>query len=240
MRKLKLAAQFVLAYVAGLVVASIFLALKVGGFIRIEHPERIPRNRRSMLIVVNHPSLVEPFFIPTLFFREWVWSPRKWGPWSTPDRTNLQKKLMWLFWIGGARNIPVPRKLGERESRREFVASVRAAFRRIRAVLKIGGRVILFFEGGRTTSVPPHERLRSPKGNELRPLRPTVGKLIAVANPTVLPISVTYPWVRDPKKGWLPIRIKVGHPVRFDGLAPGAVVDILQKSMLALADEGGD
>ncbi|MBI4088093.1 hypothetical protein HY418_01785, partial [Candidatus Kaiserbacteria bacterium] len=104
MRRLKKAAQFALAYVAGLIVALAFYVLKWRGFVRVEHPERIPPRKASMLIVVNHPSLVEPFFIPTLFFGEWVWSPRKWGPWSTPDSTNLKAKFMWLFWIGGARN----------------------------------------------------------------------------------------------------------------------------------------
>ena len=234
-------AQFALAYVAGLCIAPVYFLLKWIGLIKIEFPERLPRWERSMLIVSNHPSLLEPFLIPLLFFSEWVWFPVRWGPWSTPDRTNLKARLSWFFWVGGARNISIPRKREKGENNEEFLQAMHAALRKIRAVLRIGGRVVIFPEGGRTTSVPATERLKSPKGNELRPLRKRTGDIVVESCPTVLPIWIRYPWVENPKKGWLPIKTRIGEPMQFDsGLDAKVVVKRLQDALLALADEGED
>ncbi|RJQ35513.1 1-acyl-sn-glycerol-3-phosphate acyltransferase [Candidatus Parcubacteria bacterium] len=240
MQKSNKAPQFALAYVAGTIIAGIFHLLRAVGLVQLIHGERIPRWKSSLLIAVNHPSLVEPFFIPSLFVREWIWSPIKWGPWSTPDRTNLETKFAWFFWVGGARNIPVPRKRAEGETNRQFLHATYRALRRMGAILRIGGRIILFPEGGRTWRIPENERLRSPKDNELRPLRKRTGEIVVAARPTVLPISVSYPWVKDQRRGWLPIRIKIGHPVRFEESDPQVVARKLEAMLLALADEGED
>lgn len=241
MRSLKKAALLALVYVAGVCIASVYFLLKITGLFKIEFSERLPYRERGMLVVSNHPSLLEPFFIPVLFFREWIWSPVSWAPWSTPDRTNLGRKLHWFFWVGGARNIPIPRKRAKGENNEEFLRAMHDSLRRIRAVLHIGGRIVLFPEGGRTTSVTAAERLRSPKGNELRSLRKRIGDIIVAARPSTLLIWVDYPWTRNPKKGWLPIRVKIGELMRFDGESdPKVVVERLQKALLALADEGED
>ncbi|MCR4325575.1 MAG: 1-acyl-sn-glycerol-3-phosphate acyltransferase [Patescibacteria group bacterium] len=237
MRKLKLkkAAQFALAYVAGAVIALVFYVLRATRVVRVEHRERVPRRQSSLLIISNHPSLLEPFVIPSLFFTEWALSPRIWGPWSTPDRGNLRTKLVWCFWIGGARNVPIPRKKEKGESHDAFREATYAALRKLRAILRIGGRIVVFPEGGRTTSVPVVKRLRSVKGYELRPVRKRVSELIAQTDPSVLPL-----WVEYPRCGCTRMRIKVGHVIRFGNIDPETVADQLQSAMLALADEGED
>lgn len=263
MRALKRAAQFALVYITGLVFTPAYFLLKGNGLVQVLRGERLPRWKRSILVVLNHPSLLEPFVVGMLFFREWILSPAKWMPWFTPDRTNLTAKLSWFFWLGGARNIPIPRKREKDESRMAYGRAVYKALRKVAAVLRVGGRVTFFPEGGRTGSVPLKDRRRSPKGKELRPLLRVVGKLIERAKPTVLLVWFGYPWATYPEderenakwfhikirertwrvirpSGWLPIRIKIGQPMRFDGLKPSAIVEILQKSMMALADEGED
>jgi 1-acyl-sn-glycerol-3-phosphate acyltransferase len=230
-RPIRSCALLALAYVAGLAIAAAFFVLRLVGRIRVDFKDRRPRWQRSMLIVTNHPSLIEAFMLPVLFFPEWAFAPAKWGPWSMPDRAN-QKKLSWFFWIGSARNIPVPRQRAPDESEAAFEhARLRSRYRLL-AVLRSGGRVFMFPEGGRTTSVPADERLRSISGKELRPLRDRVGEIILRTNALVLPIWIEFPGDRV----WL--RFKFGQAVRFrPGIRPHAVVRHLENALLRLADE---
>lgn len=228
----KKAALFALAYIVGTCIASVFYLLKVLRCIRVEHLERLPRWQRSMLILSNHRTPFEPFFIPSLFAREWVRSPIQWGPWSTPGRD----KLKW-DWLGeDMRNIAIPRKRKGGESREEFQEAIQDAFRRIKEVLREGGRIILFGEGTRLAKVPANQRLKSPKGNELRHLRHRVGDIILASLPTVLPI-----WVQYPERGWFPIKIKIGHSLIFSSdMTSQDVIEKLEDTLLVLADEGED
>lgn len=230
-RRIRSCALLTLAYGAGLAIAVVFFALRLVGRIRVDFKDRRPRWQPRMLIVTNHPSLIEAFLLPILFFPEWVFSPTRWAPWSMPDRAN-QKRLSWFFWIGSARNIPVPRQRAEGESEADFDRARLRSRYRLLAVLRSGGRVFMFPEGGRTTSVPADERLRSLTGKELRPLRDRVGELILRADALVLPI-----WIEFPEEKVF-CRFKFGHATRFEpGSAPHAVVRQLEHTLLRLADE---
>lgn len=233
MRKLKQFTLLALPYVAGACMRFTLLLLEAIAFVKIEHKERVPKWKPSVLVISNHPSLLEAVFLPAiLFFSEWVWSPVKWGPWSTPDRANL-KKLLWFFWLGGSRNIPIPRKRKKGESREAFIVAVHAARRRINAILKIGGRVVVFAEGGRTTRVPSEKRLQSPRGHEIRPFVDGVGETIACTGCSVLLV-----WVEYSKHAWPKMCVKFGTLLQYQkGTDPKTIARDLENKMLALADE---
>src|SRR3989338_111269 len=226
---------FVLAYVSGVIVGSVFHLLKLIRLIEVQHEDRLPRRQKSLLVLPNHPSLKEPAFAPPLFMKEWIFSQVEWGPWSTPDRNNL-RKVFWFMWIGGSRNLPMARKRLKGERREALAREMRASRRRLHVVLRSGGRVVYFTEGGRTTSVPVEKRIRTPKGKELRPLRPSLGDLVVATGASVLPI-----WFEYPTSGWVWIRIKIGKLIPFDLTMTGSdIKNVVQESLLALADEGED
>jgi len=229
MRKLLSAILFCVSYVAGIVLATVYAIGEFLLIVEMQHKERYPRWEHNMIIAVNHPRLVEAVFAPALLIREWFLAPRKWGPWSAPDQTNTKKKWWWFFWLGLGRSVQVPR--GD-------LKGMRKAFLRVLAILRSGGRVIIFPEGGRTWKGKDH--LMSRNGHKIRPLKNGVGKLVARTEASVLPVWVDYAPVRHYFRRSIVI-IKIGEPMYFPrGVSHQEVTVALEKALLDLADEGED
>ena len=176
--------------------------------LEIWYKQYVPYREQRMIIVLNHPKLLEAVFAPVLFINEWISAPGKWAPWSTPDQKNMKTKWYWFFWLAAGRAVRFPR--GDKRG-------VQKALLRVLAILRAGGRVIVFPEGGRTW-----------KGNEFR--FSSKGKKI---------------WV-DYAPLWhffrrAPVIVKIGPLMRFPkGVSHREVTDTVEEALLLLADEGED
>ena len=226
----------VFTYPYGIVIGIIFRLLVILGKIRILHWERFPHWKKRIILVSNHPSLLEPFLLPALFFREYFLHPFKYAPWSTPDRTNFYDRWYW-FWLR-PRAIPIDRKNTQGKFK---------AFFETKEVITSGGIIILFPEGGRTFK--GKRFLYSQKGKKLRILKNGIGWLVLQTKALVVPV-----WVEgtdkvlpnNPEKLFsLPhfgekITIKIGTPLRFhqsSRYSRNQVTQIIAKALLKLADE---
>jgi 1-acyl-sn-glycerol-3-phosphate acyltransferase len=126
-------------YPIGVILGIMFNLLRLLRRIKVHHPERFPHGRGNVVLVSNHPSLLEPFLLITLFFRDYLFHPFKYGPWSTPDIKNFYNR--WFFFWLRPRAIPIPR---------ESEGGKKDSFNQMKKVLDAGGILILFPEGGRT------------------------------------------------------------------------------------------
>ena len=224
-------------YSIGILLGSLFYLLKTLGTIQILHWERFPKKPANLILISNHPSLVEPILLPALFFRGYIFHPFKFTPWSTPDRSNYYDRWYW-FWTR-PRAVPVDRK----DKREEL-----KAFFKLKEILTSGGTVVFFPEGGRTFK--GEEFFYSQKGKKLRMLKEGTGLLVTKTQATVLPVWVegtedVLPNSPDPDKLyytfpriWKKMIIKIGEPLKFD--PSNKKEEITQKlviSLLKLADE---
>lgn len=212
-------------------------ALRLTGQTRVIHPERIHKWKRKLIVVSNHPSLLETVQLPaTLFFTQFFLNHR-YFPWSTPDKKNFYDKWYWA-WIRPI-SIAINRASGTEERR---------ALRQMQDTLNQGGVIIIFAEGGRTFKGDTF--LYSESGRRIRKFTRGVGLLVNHTRAHVLPI-----WV-DGTDDVLPnhptklfaginfrkrVTIKVGRTMRFDfGQHLAKADEITQKieqAVLALADE---
>jgi len=223
-------------YTIGSLLGGLLYLLKALKRIRILHWERFPRKQGNLIIVSNHPSLVEPILLPVLFFRDYFFHPIKLSPWSIPDKTNYYDRWYW-FWVR-PRAIPVDRKNKRAELK---------AFFKMKNVLASGERIVFFPEGGRTFK--GKDFFYSPeKHKRLRMLKEGAGLLVAKTGATVFPI-----WVEGTDKVlpnspdklyhcfpriWKKMTIKIGEPLSFEGNKQKE--EITQKiitTLLKLADE---
>ena len=113
-------------------------------------------------------------------------------------------------------------------------------------ILKSGGVLILFPEGGRTFK--GEEFLYSEKGNKIKILKEGVGWLVMKTKPLVVPIWVEGSDEILPNQAdklyytlprfWRRMTIKIGEPLRFGN--PSGKEEVTQKlaiALLNLADE---
>lgn len=135
-------------YVAGSPIAAIitlfvFVAL-VTGRIRVSGYWRTWRQMRagSVLLISNHPSLMEAFATPALFWPWQLLGHTHCFPWNIADVQLLGKASRWLF--PALRCIPI--------DRRENTAGPtgKAVIRTVRQLFVRGHSVVLYPEGGRT------------------------------------------------------------------------------------------
>jgi 1-acyl-sn-glycerol-3-phosphate acyltransferase len=223
-------------YSYGIFVGIVFHLLRLCKKIQLLHLERFPRWEKGVILVSNHPSLLEPFLLPALFFRQYLFHPFKYAPWSTPDRKNFYDPWYW-FWLRPL-SVPVDRR-DEREELKSFF--------RMKKLLLAGKIVILFPEGGRTEK--GEDFLYSQKGERIRIFEDGLGWLVLKTGALVLPV-----WVKGTDKV-LPnvpdrlfsrpnlkeiITIKIGKPLRFKGLPAikrEGVTQMIANALLRLADE---
>lgn len=227
-----------LTYLFGIVLGIIFFVLRMIGLIRVLYSKRFPHWQGKILLVSNHPSVLEPFLLPALFFSEYLFCFSKYCPWSTPDENNFLKHGWWYWLI--QKMIPVPRGDTKGEMK---------ALRRMKEALKKGQIIILFPEGGRTSTGEKRGEtlLSSPKGNKIRQLKPGVGWLALTIGALVLPVwvkntdKVVPDWYFAPIRDWEKITIKIGKSLRFRrGKQRHTIEQVTQKiadALLELADE---
>lgn len=161
----------------GILIGVLFHFLILCGRIRVLHRERFPKWRRRIIVVSNHPSLLEPLLLPALFFKQYLFRPFRYAPWSTPDRKNYYDRWYWAW--ARSRLVPVNRQDKGAESR---------SLSRIRRILDDKGIVIIFAEGGRTFK--GEKFLYSRTGKRMRELKNGVGLLVARTGAMVLPVWV--------------------------------------------------
>ena len=164
-------------YPAAIIAGLVFWLFWLIGWIRIRGHKRFPRHEGSVFLVSNHPSLWEPIVLTGLFFPQYLIHPIKYIPWNTPDQRNYVDK--WYWGIFRARFISVPR--GKRRG------ELRALVELIK-VLRVGGSVVLFAEGGRTGK--GEKLICSRSGKPMRELGCGVGRVICRTSCTVVPVWV--------------------------------------------------
>lgn len=215
-----------------------FFMLRIIGQIKILHYERFPHWKRKLIVVSNHPSMLETLLVPTLLlFRQYAVRPFAYAPINTPDSYNFYKKWYW-FW---ARPVSIPIERGNKTAEGRTLYRIKKALDRKKIV-------VLFAEGGRTFK--GESFLYSRKGKRIRELKPGIGWLVVRTGSRVLPI-----WVEGtdqvlpnhPTKLFCGVNlraritIKIGKLLRFrPSMRIGSGREITQKisdALLKLADE---
>ena len=249
----------VVNYLVGPSLGIIVCLLEAFGRIKFLHFERFPIWEQKLIIVSNHPSLLEPVILPLIGFPwmnfPWVFSPlwsrikfslhwfkelqkefslqKKLIPANVPDKNNFYDPPYMKVFQGV--NIPVDRNEGAQVR----IGTVLA----LRKILENGGRILIFPEGTRTFKAIRKSRARSANGKKLGKLKDGAAWLALKTNAKVLPI-----WVEGTDKVlpnnkfplpriWNRITIKIGTPflVQQD-TRQEATLEITQ-ALLELADQ---
>jgi 1-acyl-sn-glycerol-3-phosphate acyltransferase len=227
-------------YPMGIALAMAFLFFRYMGLIRLVHWERFPHRIGKLIVVSNHPSILDIFLVPVLFYKGYLVNPFRYGPLVIADRRNFYDSW-YFFWL---RPFMISVERGKAKSEA-------AALLRVKRALDQGRIIVIFPEGGRTCK--GNNLLRSPKGATMRPLKESIGLLVAKTSVPVLLIWIkgsdaTLPnedhrlvalWRLKRKE----ITIKVGGLMRFnknqqeDEKASAVITNIISEEMLHLADE---
>jgi len=229
-------------YPFGMLLAGAFLIMCQLKYVRVTHWERFPHFKQRIILVANHPSMLDPFLISALFFRGYLLHPLKYGPLIVADKSNFYDSWYW-FWL---RPFLIPVERGNK--RAEAIS-----FLRIKKAIDQGRVIIIFPEGGRTCRGTVF--LRSKKRKKIRVLRKGVALLVAKTRATVVPVwidgsekflpnSMTerlFTRLRFPKKK--SIQLKIGEPIHFGRgelqqiSAKEEIMQVIANSLLQLADE---
>ena len=223
-----------MTYIYGSFSGVLFHLFRTLGIIKVLYYERFPRYQGNLILVSNHPSLLEPLLLPALFFPEYILYPRRLTPWSAPDKKNYWDK--WFYFWMKPRAIPIDR--GNRNG------ELKALFQ-MKEILRLGGRIILFPEGGRTFKGTNflYSRMRK----KLRELKNGIGWLVSRTEAVVVPVWIEgtenvlpnnkFPFLRV----WRKITIKIGQPLEFpespENNAKEKITQRITNALLKLADE---
>jgi 1-acyl-sn-glycerol-3-phosphate acyltransferase len=206
-------------------------------------PTLAEKGDKGIVMVSNHPSLLEPIALPALF-AHWYFFDMKYGPWNIAETGNFKRGLFRLL---EQRIIFVDRKSEESKTR----GSLRA-----KTLLKSGAIILIFPEGGRTCSGKLGEFLVDvnsdgikEKGNrpKIRPFTKGAATLAIQTQAMVIPIwvegtdkvspngkKVRYPFPRF----WRKVKIIIGKPVIFPAdVSAEAATHELERAVLGLADK---
>ena len=205
-----------------------------GWGIKIQHWERFPRKQKGVLVVSNHPSLLEVVLVPALFFRDYILHPFAFSPWNVSDRKNYYDRWYWAW--AKIRLIPIDRE----DNRKTF-----RALRKIKEILNLGGLAVLFPEAGRTFK--GEEFFYSKNGRKIRKLKAGVGWLFLKTNALYVPIWIdgaekVLPNKRDKLYHCLPnffncVTVRIGEPIHLEGKSKEEITQEVALSLLKLADE---
>jgi len=246
-------------YIIGPTLGMLICLLEAFGRIKILWFDRFPIFQGKLIIVSNHPSLLEPWVIPLIGFPwmnfPWLFSPlwfkirlslswfrelrkefslpRKLIPANVPDKDNFyDPSHLRLFRVI---NVPVDRK-GGMQSRTITVLG-------IKRVLENGGRVLIFPEGTRTFKAVDKSKISSAKGKKLGRLKDGAGWLALKTGAKILPIWVDgtdkvlpnnkWPFPRV----WHQITIKIGNVFSVHEYTRQEATTRITQSLLELADE---
>ena len=228
-------------YLVAPVLGMLVCLLEAFGRIKFVHFDRFPVWEEKVIIVSNHPSLLEPFLLPLMGFPwmnfPWVFSrfslPKKLIPANVPDRGNFYDPF-WLRLLQGI-NIPVVRNGGAHGR----IASISA----LTKTLEDGGRVLIFPEGTRTFKAIRNGKFKSANGCEMGKLRDGAAWLAMKTGARILPVWVegtdkVLPNDRPPfPRLWHEITIKIGSPFSINGSARQEATFEIAQALLRLADE---
>ncbi len=249
----------VVNYLLGPTLGILICLSEAFGRIKFLYFERFPIWEERLIIVSNHPSLLEPAILPLIGFPwmnfPWVFSPlwyqikfsltwfkelqkeftlqKKLIPNNVPDKKNFYDPP-YLRVLQGV-NVPVDRDGGAQGR----IGTVLA----LRKILENGGRVLIFPEGTRTFKTVEKTRVRGTNGEELGKLKDGAGWLALTTKAKILPI-----WVKGTDKVlpnnklplprlWHKIIIKIGNPFWVQGNTRKEATAEITQALLALAKE---
>lgn len=172
--------QIIIVYTVGPILGLLQLLIWIG-LIKIIHPERFPHRKGKIIVVFNHPSLLEPFLIACLFWQSYLRHPLKLAPVAVIDKINMRKKdffgSRWLYWIRPF-CIPVDRKNGNNKN----------AIEQMIKVLEKGKILIWSPEGGRTSTGGKLQYDKTKKHCIRKKLKPTGALLAQTTGAEIFPI----------------------------------------------------
>jgi len=224
------------AYPFGIFFVGIpFLLFWLIGIATVNGWKNLPKWQGKLIVASNHPSLLEPIILIGLFFLQFLFRPFKYAPWNMAEVKNFGGPLFYLL---RPRIIFVKR--GDRPSEV-------SAFRRAMEILKAGGVILLFPEGGRTSSGTSF--IYSRGGKRMREFKQGFACLAEKTGATILPV-----WVEGTDevlpngskisyrhlKPWKRVKIHIGRPLQFnEGESREEITARVQTAVLELADQGG-
>ena len=217
---------------------SIYLPLRFLGSIKIEGKEHIRHARKfgkdGLLIVGNHPSLLEPIAIACAFGLPWALFNLKFHPYQTPDEINFVKKFKWLRY--GA---VIPIRRTSKGGRNDVTALYQLLY-----VLRYQRAVILFSEGTRTGNAKEILLVTGLNQIPIGTPKSSIGYLLVNEglNPMILPVLSVNTHLIHPIKGrinpFAKAKIVFGKPFFGEELLtclprPSGVSDIAYMQMLS-------
>ena len=217
MKKLKNVTVFLLfTYSAGVLIGITFWFLRLIGVLKVKGWQNFPHWRKKVVVISNHPSLVEPVLLVGLFFHQYVFRPFKYGPWTLADKKNYYDKYPLLQ----PRLIPI-----DRTRKNGDVKGLSTA----KHIIRSGGSTIWFPEGGRTCKGKIF--LMSRKGKRIRiPLKEGFVSLVTEPGAILSPIWFEY-------NRWYDMHLTIGELSVFTSSTPrDEVVTRTEQVLLELAD----
>lgn len=246
-------------YVIGPILGISICLLEACGRIKFIHFERFPIWESKLIMVSNHPSLLEPVILPLAGFPwmnfPWLFSPvwtrikltlswfkelekefalsQKLIPANLPDKNNFYDPT----YLGIFRGINVP--VNRNGHVRDRITTVLA----LKKILDNDGRVLIFPEGSRTFKAIRKSGMISEDGHKLGKLKDGAAWLALKTNARILPIWVdgtdkVLPNNRFPiPRLWHRVVIKVGAPFSVLGLTRQEASLEVARALLKLADE---
>lgn len=237
MKKIKNAVIFLLfAYPLGIFIGVVFWLSVFLRITKVHGWKNFPSWQGKVLVVSNHPSLLDPIILVGLFFHQFFLRPFKYGPWNMAEQKNYGG---WLFYPARTRLILI-----ERENRR----SKARGFIQAKNILNSSGVMIIFPEGGRTSSGGSF--LVSKRGNRIRRFNSGFARIAIETGATVLPVwvegtdqvlpnDIKVSYFRFPRF-WKKVVIKIGQPLKFRHESSEEIRQTVEKAVLELADQKGD
>lgn len=226
------------AYPLGLLLGMFGFLGKMCGALKVLHSERLAciTNLNKIVIVSNHPSVIDPFLVAFLLAWYYVLHPLRHSPLIVADRLKFYDS--WWFWPFRSVMVPVDRD----SDRKKAVALLR-----IKKAIDLGRPIIIFPEGGRTFKGKEGEFLYSQKRNKIRFLQGGIGLLVRKTEATIIPIGIhgsdgVVPNSRHRLftrfKPGIKIKIAVGEPMKFNANTPKErVTQEIASQILKLIDE---
>jgi 1-acyl-sn-glycerol-3-phosphate acyltransferase len=206
-------------------------------------PTLAEKANRGIIMVSNHQSLLEPIILIGLFGHWYIFN-MKYAPWNIAETGNFKRGL---FRLVEGRIIFVDRKSEQ---------SKKDGFSKAKSILKSGGIVIVFPEGGRTSSARPGECLiegvdKNGNSSENRPKIRHFSRgaaLLAIQTQAmVIPVWVNGTDKVSPNmkvaryrfpRFWRRVTIAIGKPMSFPtDMSVEVATHELEKAVLDLANQ---
>ncbi len=224
MEILKVIVFYLVTYpIAGNVIGGAVELFWFSGFWRVNGRENFPKESGKIVLVSNHPGIIETVLVPGLFRPHYTFSP-KYMPRILANKRSVfhtwWAMLTWIVW-------PVFIFVGKKRNAGDSWSLVSAE-----AHLDSGGNIVIFPEGARTDKVTKGQRgnrhLYSRDGNrKIKPLRNGFTHLVSMPGVRMVPV-----WVDSSTK-----TVRVGCPRKFSGVDHKEILLQTQNILLELPHE---